>query len=236
MKKSIIFLGAIFLMSLTNCGHTSSNHTSADDNRDLDESDYVSHRNSNSNDNEDSRTYSPAIKLKVTNIDDGAKVLDNQAGNSYHAKNMFDDNPSTGWSIKLSDTQAESGRIYGPSMNVNARKLDHIVIQNGYGKSHDSFQKNTRAKRIQIYRVTDKKFPDKKDIIYEGPLKDIMEPQILKVSPRYDNTKPTGIVQITFPTYSKENYYMGSKWDDLVISELEFYGKPSGSHISTSSK
>lgn len=51
-----------------------------------------------------------------------------------------------------------------------------------------------------------------------------MEPQMLKVNPRYDNSKPTKMVQICFPHYTKDNYYMGNKWDDLVVSELEFYG------------
>lgn len=229
MKISSIFLTCFLGLFLCNCGNPfSSKDVQSDEYSMESQSD-----NSESSDNVSSEIDDSVVKLKVTNIEDGTKVLWNQAGNTYHAVNMFDENPATGWAIRLSTVQEESDRIYGPSMNVNARKLNYIVIQNGYGKNRDSFLKNTRAKSIRIYRITDDEFPEEEDIIYEGPLKDTMEPQILKVNPDYNNLKPTKMVQITMPHYTKENYYMGSKWDDLVISELEFYGIPIDSNISS---
>lgn len=170
------------------------------------------------------------VKLPVTEISENTKALENQAGNTYHAKNMFDGDPATGWSIKLSKTQPESDKIYGPSMNINAKKLAYVKIMNGYGKSPEIFKKNTRAKWIEIYRESGNEFPEPEDIIYSGPLKDTMTPQTLEIKDRFDNSRPTGRVQIRFkgyyPGYPDDGYYMGSKWDDLVISELEFYGIP----------
>ena len=231
MKTSIIFISCFLGLFLYNCGNNSSHQETTGEESSIE----TQNDNSDSEGNVSHKSKAQVVKLNVTNIEDGTPVLGNQSGNSYHAKNMFDDNPATGWAIKLSKTQEESDRIYGPSMNVNATKLDHIIIQNGYGKNRDSFTKNTRAKNILIYRITDDEFPEEEDIIYEGPLKDTMEPQTLKINSRYDNSKPTRMVQITFPHYTKNNYYMGSKWDDLVISELEFYGVPKNSNTAYTS-
>lgn len=227
MKTYIILTSCLLGLFLYNRGHNSSHHETTGNEYSIE----TLKDNSGSEGNVSHKSTARVVKLNVTDINDGAQVLGNQSGNSYQAKNMFDGNPATGWAIKLSETQEESDRIYGPYMNVNAAKLDHIIIQNGYGKNRDSFTKNTRAKYILIYRITDDMFPEEKDIIYDGPLEDTMEPQTLKINPRYDNSKPTGMVQIAFPHYTKNNYYMGSKWDDLVISELEFYGVPSNTGI-----
>lgn len=142
MKISILFAFGLSVMCFFNCGKTSSGQEDKEGSSAMETQNY----DSEARDNEPEMSDAPVVKLRVTNIEDGTKVLGNQAGNSYHAKNMFDDNPATGWAIKLSDVQEESDRIYGPSMNVNARKLDYILIQNGYGKNRDSFFEKHQSK------------------------------------------------------------------------------------------
>ena len=68
-------------------------------------------------------------------------------------------------------------------------------------------------------------YPDESDIIYEGPLKDTMNFQRLKVNDYYDNSRPTREVRIGFSP-DDSDYYYGTTYDDLTISELEFYGRP----------
>lgn len=169
-------------------------------------------------------------KLHVTHIMEGTKSLGNQAGNSYLPVNMFDGDPSTGWAIKLSNATIKNNRIYGPSFDVNAKKLAYVKIQNGYAKNKDSFNKNTRAAWIEIYRDEAVENPSSRDIIYRGPLEDNMELQELQLNPDFDNSRPTRQVQVRFKAYSPDlndnGYYMGDKYDDLVISEIEFYGLP----------
>lgn len=166
-------------------------------------------------------------RLSVTDVTDGPEgKLNNQAGNSYSASNMFDGNPSTGWAVKLSQTNYDSQPyLYGPMFKVNGSKIDHIVIRNGYHKNSDSFKKNTRASWIRISRASAGISPDESDILWEGSLSDTMSPETLTVSRRYDQSRPTGRVAITFSSKDDDRYYHGSKWDDLVISELEFWGK-----------
>ena len=226
MKKIWFLALVIVCVNLTNCGKIKIPGLQSSD------SEIISEENTEvvADNQPDENLNLPVEKLRVTNIQDGAKVLDNQGTNSYHAENLFDDNPATGWAINLGSTPAESDMIYGPSMNIGARKVDFIKIRNGYGKNQDSFLKNTRAKWIEIYRESASEFPEDEDILYAGYLKDTMDPQTLKINPNYDNRRPTGQVQIRvkayIPGYDNDGYYMGSKWDDLVISELEFFGVP----------
>lgn len=167
------------------------------------------------------------VKLSVRDVTDGPEgKLNNQAGNSYSATNMFDSNPSTGWAVRLSQTNYDSQPyLYGPMFKVNGSKIDHIVIRNGYHKNSDIFKKNTRASWIRISRASAGNYPSSSDILWEGPLSDTMSPQTLYVSRIYDQSRPTERLIITFSSKDDDQYYHGSKWDDLVISELEFWGK-----------
>lgn len=176
-----------------------------------------------------SETPAPApekkvVKLKASNFKSNNNTLGNQAGNSYHPRNLADGSSKTCWAINLHDANYIGSRLWGPEMDINAESIDHIVIRNGYHKSKDIFNKNTRAASILIYRVNGNKHNlSDSDIIYEGPLKDVMSPQTLKVYPGFDNTRPTKSIGIAF---SNNDFYWGNKYDDLTISELEFYGIP----------
>lgn len=176
----------------------------------------------------------PVQKLTVSEVRDNYNVLAPQGMYTYYGKNMVDGDPTTGWAVTLSEVVIDSDTFYGPLITVNAKALDHVRIINGYGKSSDSFESNARAAWITLYRddFMEGVYPDECDIIYSGPLQDTMAYQTLRVNPKFDNSRPTRRVGIILPAYSEfeedggGGYYMGTTWDDLVISELEFYGIP----------
>lgn len=165
-------------------------------------------------------------KLSVSNISDGPNgALGNQAGNSYHARNLFDGRSATGWAVKLAETNyAYSPYLEGPRFTVNGNHIDYIKLKNGYGKNSDSFKKNTRASWIRIYRTSGGSNPSQSDIIYEGPLADKSSAQTLSVNPSFDQSRPIGTVGLAFSSQIDDRYYHGSKWNDLVLNEIEFWG------------
>lgn len=165
------------------------------------------------------------VKLRVSDVSDGPNGhLGGQAGNSYGASNLFDGKSSTGWAVTLADTSYDyDSYLYGPRFTVNGSDIDHIVIRNGYHKNSDSFKKNTRAAWIRIYRDNGGS-PSSSDILYEGKLSDSMSAQTLQVKPSYRHHSGDRIA-IAFSSADEDRYYHGSKWDDLVISELEFWGE-----------
>lgn len=172
---------------------------------------------------------SSSRKLKVSDIKDLEETLPPEGSNTYYAKNMFDGKSSTGWAVSLDNFYGCCDRRWGPEFSINARRIDYIKILNGYAKSQTAYLNNTRANWILIYRVNendeDDEFIDEKDIIYAGPLKDVNEFQKLKVDPQFDNTKPTKRVGLVF-SCGDDGFYLGKKYSDLVVSELEFYGEP----------
>ena len=241
IKKSFLSLSAIFMilfaLFFTSCdlgnvkklgsalkGDNSSDKVESEDNnagRDRNDNneqeDYAYNRNHNNFE---------IVKLRVSDVSDGPEGrLPNQAGNSYSATNMFDGRPSTAWAVRLPHTNYDTQPyLYGPIFNVNGSKIDHIVIRNGYHKNSDVFRKNTRASWIRISRASAGSYPSSSDILWEGPLSDTMSPQTLTVSNLYDQSEPTERVMLTFSSEYDDQYYHGSKWDDLSISELEFWG------------
>lgn len=245
MKKSFLSVSAIFLILFaflfTSCDLDSvgkkakelSGVFKGDNSSDRDESeDYGEDKDGkdengkNDSDSDRDAENDEIVKLSVSDITDGqAGKLHNQAGNSYSAKNMFDGKPSTGWAVKLSETDYDiQPYLYGPMFKVHGSKIDHIVIRNGYHKNKDSFKKNTRASWLRISRASAGSSPSQSDILWEGPLSDTMSPQTLSVSSKYDQSRPTERLMLTFSSEDDDLYYHGTKWDDLVISELEFWG------------
>lgn len=171
-------------------------------------------------------------KLKVSNVQDYPDPLVTQGNNTYYAKNMFDGSPHTCWSVHTNDLVCDAEHSWGPTFDINAKKIESVKILNGYAKSITSYKNNTRASWIVIYRADadieenewGEYVPDS-EIIYEGNLKDVMEFQTLPIDHRFDNSKPTKSVGIIFGC-SPNNFYRGAKYDDLSISEIEFYGVP----------
>lgn len=169
-----------------------------------------------------------STKLRITNYNHYLSPLPAQGSNTYYVKNMFDDNASTAWAISLDNFYCECDHRWGPEFDVNAKKIDYIKIQNGYCKSETSYRDNARAKWITVFRVEDGDdgcYPEEYNIIYSGPLRDTMEFQTLRVSPEFDNSRPTKRVGIMFGC-DNSDYYLGRKYRDLNISEIQVFGTP----------
>lgn len=160
----------------------------------------------------------------------------NQDGNNYHPGNMTDNNPATAWAAKLStiNDEYQNGIIVGPVFDLEpASKISGVELQNGYCKNSSSFKNNTRATWITIYRYHPEYdgeygedqmmgYIDRPDIIYEGPIKDSMEPQYFPVNSDFDNSRPTRAVGLLF----KQGHFVeGARWNDLCMSEIKIYGQ-----------
>lgn len=169
----------------------------------------------------------------VSKID--APRLGNQAGNNYSPWNLVDGNKNTAWAVPLDKTKpAGQWTIFGPKITFkNAEHLDGVRIRNGYCKSSYAFNNNTRATWIKIVRcapgtgsVSDQNVAQT-DIIYEGELRDTMEPQWFAPSPGFDNNTPTRAVQVYFDNTMRMDarYVIGDKYDDLCLTELQIFGK-----------
>lgn len=164
------------------------------------------------------------VKLTVKNPYSFQTPLKAQYGNTYGVKNLFDGNRNTAWAFDLNHVKYECDQLFAFRCNVNARKIHSVKIWNGYCKNAQTFYNNTRPAYIQIYRgITD--YPESKDIIYEGRLADTMNPQTLPVNPKFDNSKPTKIINVNLG-FEPDGFYRGHKYNDVVISEIEFLGIP----------
>lgn len=163
--------------------------------------------------------------------------LENQAGNNYKPSNLIDGNPATAWAVPLSSELLLFDDIIGPVFHLSKpSKITSVEITNGYCKNSKSYHNNTRAAYVEIVRwypdldgedaEGQAEGSDKKDIIYSGPLDDVMTPQRLKVSRSFDNSRPTKDIAIRFRDPSDRSaYYHGSKWNDLCVSEFRVFGK-----------
>lgn len=169
-----------------------------------------------------------SVKLEVSAANGLTTPLAPQGGNTYDASNMTDGDPATAWAVRLSESRYESGQYFwGPTLNLNAKAIEHIEIRSGLCKNGTSFKNNTRPSWILIYRpeTPDSGQPFADDILYEGALKDTPDVQILKVNPGYDMSRPTKALIVTFSNKQDDRYYHGEKWDDLAVSEIAIYGQ-----------
>ena len=133
---------------------------------------------------------------------------------------MLDGNLRTAWAISLDKASYEGGRLYGPTFTVRCKKLSHIVLCNGYAKNDASYKNNSRAAHIIFCNVdTMSGVDDESSLLYEGILKDTPEPQTLSINEKAN--KNIKQIQMIFPV---DGLRRGAKWNDLCISEVEFWG------------
>ena len=165
---------------------------------------------------------SAPIKLKVVSAS-CSNNLAPQGNNTYGPWNMLDGNPATVWAVNLNDPSIRSydgdqDCIYGPCFYVKCEKLSHIVIRNGYGKSTSSFINNSRASRvafeIEVNGVLE---------WFEFPLRDDPSPQHLNVPLNIEGNNNIIPIQLVLDSRGG-GIIKGEKWNDLCISEIEFWG------------
>jgi hypothetical protein len=155
------------------------------------------------------------VKLKVVK----ASYYDSlapQGGNTYGPWNMLDGNIATAWAVNLDSAIYDSDRLYGPYFEVPCKKLSHIVIRNGYAKSASAYSNNSRASHIFFEVETNDGLEG-----FGAKLKDTPDPQRLDapLNESWNNNITT--IQMGFPCGS---FIKGAKWNDLCITEIEFWG------------
>ena len=171
------------------------------------------------------RHQSAPQKLKVASVST-FKNIPAEAGNTYVASNLIDGDPATCWAVNADDSDnIDMSGIGGPTFRFSRPvKLSHIVIRNGYAKNKQRFMENSRPSAYHIYN-TDYTHPSDYEMatefLYDGDVTDTPAPQILKIDPDLEsNNKITSISFAFWPV----DIIHGSRWDDLSISEIEFWG------------
>ena len=167
---------------------------------------------------------SKATLLKVVKVEYD-NSLEAQGNNTYEARNLCDGDSTTAWAVNLDKEGIyDCDQLYGPIFSLNCKKLSHIIIRNGYCKNADSFKNNTRAAKVVFYSYVEDAEGDDERILYDGSLRDKPTPQRLEIpldKEVNDNIKQIGMI---FNTQFNGGYYAGEKWNDLCISEVEFWG------------
>jgi hypothetical protein len=136
---------------------------------------------------------------------------------------MLDGDPATAWAVNLDNASFDSDKLYGPVFTLNCSKLSHIIIRNGYAKSQDAYKNNARALHIifcNAEMVGDE--DEATSYLYDGMLEDTYDAyQILEIASNASGNHNINKIQMIFP---KDGIRHGAKWNDLCISEIEFYG------------
>lgn len=155
------------------------------------------------------------VKLKVVKASCYGSLAP-QGGNTYGPWNMLDGNIATAWAVNLDSASYDSDALYGPYFEVPCKKLSHIVIRNGYAKSASAYINNSRASYISFEVETSDGLEG-----FGAKLKDTPDSQRLNapLNESWNNNITT--VQIVFPS---DSFYKGAKWNDLCITEIEFWG------------
>jgi hypothetical protein len=162
------------------------------------------------------------VKLKVVKASCYGSLAP-QGGNTYGAWNMVDGNIATTWAVSLNNRNIYGGDgdldpswIQGPYFEVPCKKLSHIVIRNGYAKSASAYINNSRASYIFFEIETSDGLEG-----FGAKLKDTPDPQRLDapLNESWNNNITT--IQMGFPCGS---FIKGAKWNDLCITEIEFWG------------
>ena len=154
---------------------------------------------------------------KLAVLEATAPCLNPQAGYTYEASHLVDGDPSTIWAIDLDE---DLGDYYGPSFRIESGRLAYIIIRNGYGRSTTSFRNNTRAAEVT---VCDEGVGEGGYDITTVRLQDTNDPQKIVIPASYtDNVE---YVKLSFGNPADgSKFYRGAKWNDLCISEVEFWG------------
>lgn len=159
------------------------------------------------------------IKLSVMNVEYWEN-LDNQRNNTYVPSNMIDGNPSTAWAVNLDKVSYDSNKLYGPIFTLRCSKISHVTIRNGYAKNHETYRNNARALQIIICNADDINDEDT-SILFEGVLNDTPNEQTIRLEDDFTSNSDIRKVQLVFPA---DRLKKGDKWNDLCISEIDFYG------------
>ena len=161
------------------------------------------------------------VKLKVAHASFDESLAP-QGGNTYGVWNMLDGNIATTWAVSLNNRSIYGGHgspswIWGPYFEVPCKKLSHIIIRNGYGKSASAYINNSRVSYIYF------EIQNNEDLGgFSTRLKDTPDPQRIDFPLNASWNNNIGAIQISFD--SNGGIIRGAKWNDLCITEIEFWG------------
>ena len=158
--------------------------------------------------------------MKVINVEYD-NSLASQTGNTYEARNLCDGFSTTAWAISLENAVYDNDMLYGPTFTIKCKELSHIIIRNGYGKNETSYKNNTRAARVVFYSCDEQ---GKEHILYDGFLKDTPSPQRLEIASEKKGDNEIKRIGMKFYAQRDGGFYTGEKWNDLCVSEVEFWG------------
>lgn len=132
---------------------------------------------------------------------------------AYHPGYLFDGRLDFGW------VEGVKGPGLGESMTLTFEQpvtLTALELWNGYQRSADHFKKNARAKKVTV--SLDGAAP------IEFAVRDVQGAQTLSLP------KPTSVTTITLTI---KDAFKGSKYDDLVLSELRVWDERGPRAIAT---
>lgn len=180
----------------------------------------VQKNDENNNSSTQSREELPHL-LTVANVEYWDNVKD-QGSNTYGPNNMLDGNPSTAWAVNLEKASYDGDKLYGPIFTLRCKKLSHIVINNGYAKSDEAYKNNARASHIIFCNADNVSDEDEQaSYLFEGILKDTPDKQTLNIDPNLSCNNDIKKIQLII---SIDGLRHGTKWNDLCVSEIEFWG------------
>lgn len=179
--------------------------------------------------NNNSTTYTTYTTDKTDKDEDTAIVerlypnsvsgnCDHDNNKYYYASHLIDGDVRSCWALDLRPTNNYYNHGFAKIVfNIPCKRLDHIVLYNGYQKNTQNYYDNNRAKHIVMYNADDMSQP-----ILDQYINDTMSAQTLNAIDNSANRDITTIL-MTFPD---DFYYKGNKWNDFCISEIQFYGTP----------
>lgn len=162
-------------------------------------------------------TNEAAVVTEFLQVGNVSGNCDHDGGVYYYPSNMTDGDVKTCWALDIResdnyDSEYGFGHIV---FDVDCNHLEEIVVYNGYQKNDANFINNPRARHIVMYNADDMSAP-----IIDAQLKDAKGGQVVKAIGNSANRNISRIIMF-FPG---DFYYPGKKWNDLSISEIEFWG------------
>ena len=153
---------------------------------------------------EESYKEAPAVGMsKVRYVSASSILKPDAAGYTYVPENIMDNDLSTGWVEGVSG-QGEGELIHFAFDDVY--KVSGFMIYAGYHKNEDKYYKNSRPRSITL------EFSDGSS--QDFSLEDIMKAQDISLDPAVETEYVDIIINSVYP---------GTKWEDTVISEVDFY-------------
>ena len=165
----------------------------------------------NSNEKEDIESE----KITMLNVTKTKGKFDYDHEVKYITENLVDGKLKTCWALDVRNKEYYKTKGFGPvHFYVDCKRLDYIVLYNGYQKNDKTFWGNPRAKYIAMYNAENPSEP-----ILESMLEDTKDGQKIHAIHNSCNLNISEIIM-----YFPGDFYYPAKWNDLSISEIEFFG------------